>query len=40
MFTFNLQFPGQYFDAETGKRYDYLRDLSSRSVHEQSVRFQ
>ncbi|MFC4158995.1 RHS repeat domain-containing protein [Chitinimonas lacunae] len=24
--TFNLRFPGQYYDAETGKNYNYFRD--------------
>ena len=25
-FAFNLRFPGQYYDAETGKHYNYFRD--------------
>jgi RHS repeat-associated protein len=27
-FTFNLRFPGQYYDAETGLHYNYFRDYS------------
>ncbi|HEX4986922.1 MAG TPA: RHS repeat-associated core domain-containing protein [Burkholderiales bacterium] len=27
-FTFNLRFPGQYFDAETNNHYNYFRDYS------------
>ena len=27
LFTFNLRFPGQYWDAETGLHYNYFRDL-------------
>ena len=26
MFTYNLRFPGQYYDVETGKHYNYYRD--------------
>ena len=26
MFSFNLRFPGQYYDAETGLHYNYFRD--------------
>jgi YD repeat-containing protein len=26
VFTFNLRFPGQYYDAETGLHYNYFRD--------------
>ena len=26
---FNLRFPGQYYDAETGKHYNYFRDYDS-----------
>jgi RHS repeat-associated protein len=25
-FTYNLRFPGQYYDAETGRHYNYFRD--------------
>jgi RHS repeat-associated protein len=27
-FTYNLRFPGQYYDAETGLHYNYFRDYS------------
>ncbi|GAA5787284.1 RHS repeat-associated core domain-containing protein [Chitiniphilus shinanonensis] len=27
---FNLRFPGQYFDAETGRYYNYFRDYDPR----------
>lgn len=27
-FTFNLRFPGQYYDAETGLHYNYFRDYN------------
>ena len=26
VFSYNLRFPGQYYDAETGKHYNYFRD--------------
>jgi len=26
VFSYNLRFPGQYYDAETGKHYNYYRD--------------
>ncbi|MDN5924651.1 MAG: hypothetical protein L0H70_06585, partial [Xanthomonadales bacterium] len=28
-FTYNLRFPGQYFDAETGTHYNYFRDYEA-----------
>ena len=28
-FTYNLRFPGQYYDAETGKHYNYFRDYDA-----------
>jgi RHS repeat-associated protein len=27
VFTYNLRFPGQYYDVETGKHYNYYRDF-------------
>ncbi|WP_353328934.1 RHS repeat-associated core domain-containing protein, partial [Chitiniphilus shinanonensis] len=27
---YNLRFPGQYFDAETGRYYNYFRDYDPR----------
>jgi RHS repeat-associated protein len=29
-FTYNLRFPGQYYDAETGNHYNYFRDYDPR----------
>jgi len=28
-FAFNLRFPGQYYDSETGKHYNYFRDYDA-----------
>jgi trimeric autotransporter adhesin len=30
-FTFNLRFPGQYYDAETGLHYNYFRDYDPKT---------
>lgn len=30
VFEYNLRFPGQYFDVETGKHYNYFRDYDPR----------
>ncbi len=29
LFSYNLRFPGQYYDAETGRNYNYFRDYDS-----------
>lgn len=31
IFTYNLRFPGQYFDLETGLHYNYFRDYDSQT---------
>jgi RHS repeat-associated protein len=30
-FTYHLRFPGQYYDSETGKHYNYFRDYDSKT---------